>query len=88
MDFSCAAMIASIPSPRSAPVLLQESVAPESERLSILPNEKRAAGIRYHESHNQRLRAARQQRVVSGVVMLVCLLIFVIMLGSAHLWSQ
>jgi hypothetical protein len=50
--------------------------------------EERAAGTLYHESHNQRLRAARQQRVVSGVVMLVCLLILVITLGSAHLWSQ
>ena len=49
--------------------------------------EERAAGIRYHESHNHDLRAARRQHAVARVVMLVCLLILVV-LGISRLWSQ
>lgn len=49
--------------------------------------EERAAGTRYHESHNHDLRVARQRRAVAGVVMLLCLLIFVLV-ETAHLWSR
>ena len=49
--------------------------------------EERAAGLRYHESHNHDLRVARKGRAVAGVVMLVCLLIFALV-ETAHLWSR
>lgn len=49
--------------------------------------DERAAGIRYHRAHNLRLRAAHQQQAVAGIVMLVCVLIF-IMLGTSRLWTK
>jgi hypothetical protein len=49
--------------------------------------EERVAGIQYHQSHNQDLRAARQQHAIARVVMLVCLLILV-MLGIVHSWTR
>lgn len=48
---------------------------------------ERAAGVRYHESHNHHLGAARRQHAVARVVMLLCLLIF-ILVEIAHLWSR
>jgi hypothetical protein len=58
----------------------------QSRYLSSLTAE-RAAGIRYHESHNQDLRAVCRQRALARMVMLICLLIL-IMLGIAHLWTR
>ena len=49
--------------------------------------EERVAGIQYHLSHNQDLRAARHQHAIARVVMLVCLLILA-MLGIVHSWSR
>ncbi len=49
--------------------------------------EERAAGIRYHESHNHDLGTARRRHAVARVVMLLCLLILVA-LGIVHLWSR
>ncbi len=49
--------------------------------------DERAAGIRYHQFHNQDLPVARRQRALARMVMLICLLI-VIMLGIAHLWTR
>ena len=53
---------------------------------SLLTGERKA-GTRYHESHNHGLRAARRQRAVARIVILLCLLIF-ILVGIAHLWSR
>jgi hypothetical protein len=52
--------------------------------------EERAAGLRYHESHNQDLRAARLQYAVARLVMLLCALVL-LMLASIELrrlWFQ
>jgi hypothetical protein len=49
--------------------------------------EERAAGIRYHQVHNGRLRAAHQQQKIASILMLVCVLILV-MIGISSLWTQ
>ena len=49
--------------------------------------EERAAGIRYHKTHNRRLRTARLQQAVARIVMLLCVLIF-ILFGISGLWTQ
>lgn len=49
--------------------------------------EERAAGTRYHESHNHDLRGARQQRAAARIVMFLCVLIFILN-EIAHLWSR
>ncbi len=49
--------------------------------------EERASGTRYHEAHNQHLRAARRQCALARVVMLVCLLIL-IMLAIVNVWTR
>lgn len=49
--------------------------------------EERAAGTRYHDSHNHDLRVARQQRAVARLVMFLCVLIF-ILLEIANLWPR
>ena len=49
--------------------------------------DERAAGVRYHESHNRDLEAARRQHAMASVVMLLCLLI-IVTLGIAHLWFR
>ena len=49
--------------------------------------EQRAAGLRYHESHNHDLRTARQQYAVARFVMLVCAL-GLVLIGVLPLWFQ
>ena len=49
--------------------------------------EERTAGIRHHEAHNRRLRAAHHQQAVAIIVMLVCVLILIIV-GISRLWTQ
>jgi hypothetical protein len=44
--------------------------------------EEQLDGARYHQMHFQNLRGARRQRVVSRVVMLICL-VLLILLGIA-----
>jgi hypothetical protein len=50
-------------------------------------SEERAAGLRYHESHNQALRAARRQYAVARFVIFVCAL-GLFFIGVLHLWLQ
>jgi len=49
--------------------------------------EERAAGIRHHQTHNRRLRAAHQHQAVAIIIMVVCVLILII-LGISRLWTQ
>ena len=47
--------------------------------------EDRAAGLRYHESHNQDLRAARRRYAVARLVMLLCALVLLVLASVALL---
>jgi hypothetical protein len=48
---------------------------------------EQAAGTRYHQTHFQDFRGARQQRAIARAVMLICLAILVY-LGIAGSWSS
>ena len=52
--------------------------------------EERAAGLRYHESHNQDLCAARRQHAVARFVMLLCALVLLVLasIGLLRLWFE